>query len=175
MLTPEKDEGFIHPLGDFILITEVVEGSQLADGIFQRKYGTQAPRHGHHIFALYQYPDHSWVPVSYLNYQEYDEVLLAGGACTDGGVIREMSVRQQDQITKFEGLYFQLAQYATQKYALGKIATFGYCGDARAWEVNEKLGYERTKHQYVIVRWHDKPKIAHAEALINKICAIGPF
>lgn len=175
MLTPKKDEGFMHPLGEFILITEVVEGSQLAEGIFQRKYGTQAPRHGHHIFALYQCPGHSWMPVSYLNYLEHGDVMLAGGACTDGRVIRGMSAKQQDQIKKCGGLYFHLAEYATKKCALDKVATFGYCGDARAWEVNEKLGYERTDHPYLIVRWHDKLRVVCAEALINKIRAIGPF
>lgn len=175
MLTPKKDEGFMHPLGEFILITEVVEGSQLAEGIFQRKYGTQAPRHGHHIFALYQCPDHSWMPVSYLNYLEHGDVMLAGGACTDGNVIRAMSAGQQEAIKQSQGLYFYLAEYATKRYTSNKYATFAYCGDARAWEVSERLGYERTDHSYVIVRWHNKPSLSSAQALIDDIKSLGPF
>ena len=54
-------------------------------------------------------------------------------------------------------------------------AWFGYCGDVKSWLVNERIGYHRTRHQHLIVKWfRDLPEPKQRE-LEDEIAAIGPF
>jgi hypothetical protein len=54
-------------------------------------------------------------------------------------------------------------------------AWFGYCGDAKSWLVSARIGYVRTRHPHLIVKWcRDLPESARDE-LEAKIAAIGPF
>jgi hypothetical protein len=171
-----SDAPLIDPrLNDFILITEVAEGARLADPIFRRKFAQPAPNFGHHILALYHHDELSWMPVTHVLYWEHEEVMLSGGACTDGRVLRMMRPEQQQAVRDAGGLLVSAMRYAEQRYSADKPGTFGYCGDARAWEVFDQVGYERLDHPHLIVRWHNKPDPDTAAAMIARMEKLGPF
>lgn len=162
-------------LEPFILITEVARGDCLANRIFQRKFGQPVPDFGHHILALYQHDEFCWMPVTYVKYWSHGEVMLSGGACTDGRVLRMMSAEQQAAVRDSGGLLVSAMRYAEQRFSADKPGTFGYCGDARAWEVFDQIGYERLDHPHLIVRWHNRPGPEKAAELIAEMSSLGPF
>lgn len=162
-------------LEPFILITEVSEGHRLANPIFERKFAQPCPDFGHHILALYQHETLGWLPATYVKYWPHDEVMLSGGACTDGRVLRLMSPEQQAIVSATGGLLVSAMRYAELRFSAQKPATFGYCGDARAWEVFDQVGYERLDHPHLIVRWHQRPADAEEAEMIERMKAIGPF
>ena len=162
-------------LNEFILITEVAEGTRLADPIFQRKFAQPTPDFGHHILALYHHDELSWMPVTYVKYWAHEEVTTSGGACTDGRVLRLMSPQQQQAVRDAGGLLVSAMRYAEQRFSADKPGTFGYCGDARAWEVFDQVGYERLDHPHLIVRWHNRPDAASAATMIARMEKLGPF
>jgi len=162
-------------LEPFILITEVDRGDRLGDAIFRRKFGQPVPDFGHHILALYRQDELNWIPVTYVKYWEHGEVMLSGGACTDGRVLRAMSVEEQAAVRESGGILVSAMRYAEQRFSADKPGTFGYCGDARAWEVFDQVGYERLDHPHLIVRWHNRPGSERIADLIAEISKLGAF
>ena len=163
-------------LQDFILITEVSEGHRLANPIFERKFAQPCPEFGHHILALYRHGELGWLPATYVKYWEHEDVMLSGGACTDGRVLRLMSADQQQAVNDAGGLLMSCMRYAERTLAAHFPATFSYCGDARAMAVVDHVGYERLDHPYLIVCWHQKPADDEVVSdMIERMKAIGPF
>ncbi len=162
-------------LEPFILITEVHRGHRLADRIFKRKVGQPTPDFGHHILALYHHDEFNWLPVTYVKYWAHGEVMLSGGACTDGRVLRMMSSEQQAAVRESGGILVSAMRYAELLFSADKPGTFGYCGDARAWEVLDQVGYERLDHPHLIVRWHNRPGPEKVSDLIEDVSRLGPF
>ncbi|MGY6631953.1 MAG: hypothetical protein ACXIUL_13225 [Wenzhouxiangella sp.] len=163
-------------LQDFILITEVGEGHRLANPIFERKFAQPCPSFGHHVLALYRHDDLGWLPATYVKYWEHEDVMLSGGACTDGRVLRLMSPDQQQRVKDSGGLLVSAMRYAERTLSASLPATFGYCGDARAWEVFDQVGYERLDHPHLIVCWHQKPSDeAQIAGMVERMKTIGPF
>ena len=54
-------------------------------------------------------------------------------------------------------------------------AFFGYCGDARAEEVDLANGFRKTGHPHLLVNFHKPLHEVMQRALIAKAAAIGPF
>jgi hypothetical protein len=88
----------------FITVTEVDEGPAFADGLFQRAYKKPAPDFPHHIVAFYRRADGSQVPVSYVHFTDCGDMFLAGGAATDGNILRSMSAEEQAALNEYGGL-----------------------------------------------------------------------
>lgn len=176
MTDVDQNTGIDSRLQDFILITEVAEGHRLANPIFQRKFAQTCPDFGHHILALYQHGELGWLPATYVKYWRYEDVMLSGGACTDGRVLRLMSADQQQRVRDSGGLLVSAMRYAERSLSASLPATFGYCGDARAWEVFDQVGYQRLDHPHLIVHWHQKPMDeATVVEMVERMKAIGPF
>ena len=54
-------------------------------------------------------------------------------------------------------------------------AWFGYCGDAKALRVDMRVGYIRTAHPYLIVKWMRHLHQSEMESWIADVTKIGPF
>lgn len=157
------------------MLTEVAEGQRLADPIFRRKFEQPANDFGHHLLALYDGGEMGWMPVSYVKYWEADGLMFSGGGCTDGRVLRSMSPEQQRIVREAGGVLLWLMRYAERRLCADKPGTFGYCGDERAWEVFDQVGYERTEHPHLIVCWHQRPSEVEARAMVQRVIELGPF
>ena len=164
-------------LDDFIIFTEVDRGPAFAAGIYQRKYGAEArvPDFRHHVVAFWKRTDGSFVPVSYIHMTDWADIVIAGGGCTDGNVLRTMSPVEQQAIQTEGGIYLTLTRYYIARFAPRCEAIFACCGDARAWEINSQCGYERVGDPHLIARW-SRPLDEHRKReLINKAAAFAPF
>ena len=157
------------------LVTEIPSGSFFADDFFCRSFGENVPPYGHHIVFLYRKNPEHFLPLGCVNFLEYDEVILVGGAVTNGRAFKYVDEQDSAQIRQDGGVYYQLLKYSFKTFADHCEAFFGYVGDDRAYEVDIQAGFEPTPHERLIVNFHKSMDLEKKEALIAKMHAVGPF
>ncbi len=160
---------------DFIIITEVDRGPAFAAAIFQRKYRARVPDFRHHYVAFWKRDDGSFMPVSYLHFTDCGDLLLIGGACTDGEKLHEMSDAQRQAIDAAGGINLAVTRYAIERHAADRDAIFGLCGDARSFSILAQCGFERVREPHLIARWSRPLTDARRAELIAKVDSFGPF
>lgn len=158
-----------------IQCTEVDPGSFFAGGFFARAFNDQLPNWGHHLLCVYRKSQEHYVPLSYANFAQNENVILVGGAVTNGKAFEHVDPQHATRLREMGGPYLQLLRFGFAKFADQCDAYFGYTGDERALEVDLKAGFEHTRHQYLIVNFHKPLPDATKEELIQKVHAIGPF
>jgi len=162
-------------IDDFIIVTEVDDGPAFAGGLFQRKYGTAAPQFPHHVVAFWKRDDGAFVPASYVHFTDAGDIFLAGGACTDGDVLRAMSSIQRNAVERYGALMLATLRYGFAKWGRRCEAIFTCCGDARALETTPKLGFGETGVPHLLVHWQRELSPARRAELIAKAASFMPF
>jgi hypothetical protein len=160
---------------EFIIITEVDPGPAFAAPIFRRKYCDEPPDFPHHFVAFWKRGDGSFVPVSYLHFTDCDDLILIGGACTDGEKLRAMSEAERAAIDAAGGINLAVTRYAIERYAAAREVIFGLCGDARSFANLVQCGFERVKEPHLIARWSRPPSSQRRMELIRKAESLAPF
>jgi len=160
---------------EFIVISEVAEGQRFAEPIFQRKYRTRAPDFPYHVVTFWQRDDGSLVPASYVHFWQRGDMLLIGGACTDGEVLRRMSQDERDAIDAEGGLNLLATRYSLRRYGPQCDAIFGHCGDARSFGILMRCGFQPELDPYLIAYRPRALAEVRRQALIEEAHAIGPF
>lgn len=155
--------------------SEVDDGEFFAGGLFRRKFASPPPPVGHHIVAMLKDAAGALHVAGYAHFHAFEDVMLVGGVCTDGDVMRRLSPELSRQAATAGGVYFNILKYAFAKFADQCNAYFGYCGDARAEVVNLSAGFSRTGHRYLLVNFHKPLDDRLRDALVGKVAAIGPF
>lgn len=162
-------------LRGFIVITEVDDSRPFFGEIFRRTFNDPIPSYRHHIGVFHRSSGGQFTPVSYLHVLPYGEIMLVGGACTDGRAFRYMSEAEGQAIRRAGGLLLQSLRYATERLHDGCEAFFGYCADARVYEVAIQAGFEPTGHGKLIACWHKALEATRRRSLVARAYAIGPF
>lgn len=166
---------FPEPLNDFLFITELDDARPFFGELFQRKFGDPLPTGPHHFGVFFRAGDGRFVPLSYLHFMPFGDIMLVGGLCTDGRGFSAMSVEQRAQVGAAGGAMVHGLRYAFVRLAERCDAYFGYCGDPRAWEVDMAAGFVPTEHDKLIARWHKPLDPVRTRSLVAKAHAIGPF
>ena len=162
-------------LKDFIQVCEVDAGEFVVGELFRRKFGDAPPDVPHHIVTFYRAAPQHLVALSYVHFRPFGDICLVGGACTDGRGFAAMTPAQCDLVRAGDGLYFAALRFAFERLAPRFEAFFGYCGDARALEVDLHAGFRRTEHDKLLIH---VPRPLHPNierALVAKAHALGPF
>src|SRR5215471_9688193 len=118
----------------FISVSEVDDGPALAGALFEKVYRAKMPEFPHHIVAFYHRADHERMPVSYVHFTDCGDIFLAGGAATDGPLLRSMTPQQQAALRDYGGLMLATLRLGFSLYGPRCDAVFTCCGDARALE-----------------------------------------
>ena len=161
-------------ISDFIVVGEVDDPS-LADGLFQRGYRKETPRFPHHIVAWYLRDDGARLPVSYVHFTDCHDIWLAGGAATDGEVLRAMKPEQQQALRDYGGLMLATLRYGFEHYGPNCEAIFTCCGDPRALATTPKLGFAETGIQYLLVNFLRDLSDRRKSELTAKAASFMPF
>ena len=140
-------------LDDFIVVTEVERGPAFVGSLFQRKYASAAPDFPHHVVAFWKRDDGVFVPASYVHFTDCGEIFLAGGACTDGEVMRSMPAPEQRIVEEHGALMLATLRYGFDRWGPQCEAIFTCCGDPRALQTTPKLGFVETGVDFLLVRW----------------------
>jgi hypothetical protein len=158
-----------------ILITTVNDGPFFVDELFQRKFAHPAPDHGIAVISFYRNDWDHFLPVCYTNFLPYEEVILVGGAMTDGRAFAHMTDDLPEKIRASGGIYYHVLKFAFDKFKNECEAYFGHAGDQRAYDVDIQAGFEPTGHQHLIAHFHKPLTTQRKDYLIEKIHSIGPF
>jgi len=159
----------------FISVVEVDDGAALAEPLFQRAYGKSVPDFPHHIVAFYHRADGVQVPVSYVHFTDCGDIYLAGGACTDGNVLRSMTAEQQAALHEYGGLMLATLRKGFELYGPRCEAVFTCCGDRRALETTPKVGFIETGIQYLLVNWLQSSDAKRRREMTAKAQNFMPF
>ena len=81
-----------------LLITTVDDGPFFVDELFHRKFAHPAPDHGMSVICFYRIDWDHFIPVCYTNFLPYEEVILVGGAMTDGRAFGRMTDNLPERI-----------------------------------------------------------------------------
>ncbi len=163
------------PLPDFLCISEVDTGPFFASELFQRKFGGPPPAEPHHLVCFYRAPTTAMHVLCYAHFRPFGDIILVGGVCTNGDLLRQLPAAQREAVTAIGSLYLQVLKYGFARFADRCEAFFGYCGDARAEVVNLQAGFTKTTHQHLLVNFHKPSHAVMQRALIAKAVAIGAF
>lgn len=159
---------------EYLHCTEVDNGAVVAGHIFQKKYGQAAPEVPRHFVAFYHH-DQKLTPLCYLHLREYKGLYLVGGACTDGAAFGAVSEQHSRELRETNGVFFFLLRHAFDKLQGECEAFFGYCGDARALEVDLQAGFEETDRKYILIHAPNGLSAKRRLQLLDDIESIGPF
>ena len=124
--------------------------------------------------AFYKWSDAEIEPVGFCNWIRYGDVYLEGGLCVKRNFYWRLP-RQHWEACRSAGGVAQIVMETAARELNDCAAWFGYCGDRKALIVNTRIGYESTRHKYVIVKWFADLDQDKQRALEDRIAAIGPF
>jgi len=155
--------------------TEVSSGKDFADDFFLAAFGDHLPEWGHHLVCFYRMEPGVFLPLCYVNFLKYENVILVGGAVTNRAGFKHVDPAHAAQIRAEGGAYFKLLKYGFEAFADRCDAFFGRAGDSRAYKVDIQAGFIPTIHQYLIVKFQKPMNDDEKNALIEKINGIGPF
>ena len=161
---------------EFLIISEFDKPESVVGELFQRKFGHPIPDWKHDVVAFVRRSsDAALVPMSYTKFAPFGSVMLVGGCCTDGRAYTHLDAAQKDALGHAGGAMAQLLRYGFTRFADQCDAYFGYCGDARAWEVDLSAGFEPTGHDKLLVHWHKPLNAQMQRSLVAMAVAIGAF
>lgn len=133
------------------------------------------PEYGRQLIAMYRKDSHHFVPVGYLNVWRHGMVALVGGGCTDGRAFARIEPEHGQAIRDSGGTLFNLLRYSFTRMATDYEAFFGYCGDARAEEVDLQAGFKHTGVPMLLANFHRPIDAPRKRELIAEVAALGPF
>lgn len=160
---------------DFLLITEIDDPAPVVGDLFQRKFGHPIPEWKHDVVAFVKTREGMLVPMSYTKFMPFGSIFLVGGCSTDGRAFAHLDQAQKDALAAAGSAMVQLLRYGFTRFADRCDAFFGYCGDARAYEVDLMAGFEPTVHDKLLVHWHKPINEQLKRGLLAMAHAIGPF
>jgi hypothetical protein len=158
-----------------ILITAVENGPFFIDNLFRKKFASPAPEHGHSVVVFYRRSWHHFFPLSYTNFLPYEEVMLVGGAMTDGPAFGLVPAEEAEAIREAGGLFYHVLQYALETYKDQCEGFFALVEDQRSMAVNLAAGFQPTRHNHLIANFHKPISPDRKNFLIEKTHGIGPF
>jgi hypothetical protein len=160
---------------DFFTVSEVEDGDHFAGHLFRRKFGVGPPAMPHHLCAFWRAAPGELRVLSYLHFMPFGDIMLVGGACTDGDALRAMPEPAREQLMAGGGVFAHVLRHGFRRFAGECEAFFGYCGDARAEAVDLANGFSKTGHPHLLVNFHKPLHEVMQRALVAKAAAIGPF
>lgn len=162
-------------IAEFFHVTEVDQGPAFADALFQRNYRVPAPDFPHHVVAFCRGDDGSFRPASYVHFTDCADIFLAGGAATDGDLLRSLDAPRRQALQEYGGLMLATLRYGFERWGPQCEAIFTCCGDARALQTTPKLGFIETGVEYLLVHWTREPTPRRRRELIAKAKSFMPF
>ena len=159
----------------FITVAEVDDGPGIAGVLFEKAYRAPLPEFPHHIVAFYHRADGAKVPVSYVHFTDCGDIFLAGGAATDGTLLRAMTAEQQAALHEYGGLMLATLRHGFGLYGPRCGAVFTCCGNPRALETTPKVGFVETGVQHLLVNWQQTADPKRRREMLAKARNFMPF
>lgn len=141
--------------------------------LFERRFGDPLPDFPHHVVARADALDSA--PLAYIHFTAHGRALLGGGACVDSRALKRLDRATRAALKREGGAYAATLRWAIANFSGSCDAVFGYCGDALAERVDLAVGFEKTGHPRVLVKWNRDIAPDDADRLLAEIVALGAF
>ena len=164
----------LETLAPHIVVREVEDGGRIANAMFRRCHGEDAPDYPHHVIAFWRDAARE-IPLCYINFLAKGELLLGGGACVDKAALRGLPAGLRSSIRAAGGLYQYSLAWAVRHFASRYPAVFGYCGDGLAERVDLAVGFHKTRYPKLLVYWTRPLTEEEQKSLVHAANEVGPF
>ena len=173
---------------DALKVFETKDAASYAVALFQESFNSAfpiptaykildtqiQPEDWRQFVAIYTWPDGIEECVGFCNWIKYKDVYLEGGLAVQRNFYRRLAKPHFAECSARGGIAQIMMDTAATKLT-DCAAGFGYVGDAKSMRVVLRVGYIRTEHQYLIVKWMRSLPEAERQARIEDVTRIGPF
>ena len=159
---------------DLLGVQEVTAPDFFVGELFRRKFHVPPPDFPIHYVSFYRPAPSDIRVIGYVHYSEFEDSYLCGGLVIDDRLYRRMPVSHRQAIRKCGGIAEHLLKITFARLAHA-AAIWGYVGDARAERVDERVGFRRTDHPYVMVCWMREFSDADKRDRLSRVIALGAF
>ena len=128
----------------------------------------------HQYVAFYKWSETNIEPVAFVNFIRFGNVYLEGGLCARRNFYRRLPPEHWRECKARGGIVQILLERAMSELD-DADAWFGHSSNNPAWLVNERLGFEVTRHQYLKVKWFRDLPADRRREIEDRINAIGSF
>jgi len=128
----------------------------------------------HQYVAFYKWSETRIEPVAFVNLIRFANVYLEGGLCARRSFYRRLPPEHWRECKERGGIVQVLLEQAMAELD-DADAWFGHSSNNPAWLVNERLGFEVTRHPYLKVKWFRELPDARKREIEDAIHAIGSF
>lgn len=160
-------------ISDYFAITEVSDGSYFGEEIIRRKLGVGVPEFGRHLIAFYKHNPKHYIPLGYQHIADYETVALLGGGSVDGLSFKDIPEQHCKEIRQAGGVLYQILTFVFREYNKQYEAFFGFCGDARAEEIDLRAGFEHTDHPMLLAIYRDDTGDEKKKKLLHSVIMLG--
>lgn len=142
--------------------------------LFRRKFHCAPPDFPIHYVSFYRATPSDIKVIGYVHYSEFEDCYLCGGLVIDDRLYRRMPVVHREAVRSCGGIAEHLLKntFARLNHA---TAIWGYVGDARAERVDQRVGFRRTEHPYIMVCWMRELSDSDKRARMSRVISVGPF
>jgi len=159
---------------DLLCVQEVTAADFFVGELFRRKFHAPPPDFPLHFVSFYRAAPSDIRVIGYVHYSEFEDSYLCGGLVIDDRLYRQMPASHRQAVRRCGGIAEHLLKVTFAR--LGHAAAiWGYVGDTRAQRVDERVGFRRTEHPYVMVCWMRELSDADKRARMARVVALGPF
>ena len=180
--------GYMNTFKEALNVFETDEAGRFAGALFQESFNSAfpipsairildtqiQPEHWRQFVATYTWPDGTNECVGFCNWIKYKDVYLEGGLAVQKSFYRRLPKPHFADCAARGGVA-QIIMETAAATLTDCEAWFGYVGDSKSMRVVLRVGYVRTEHQYLIVKWMRSLPAPAKQALIDDVTRIGPF
>lgn len=159
-----------------VIVTEIYNGADVVDELFERVFGHPAPRHGIHVVTLCRMSDGSYRLANYLNYWLQDGACYIGGLVTDTEVVKNGISKALRQAIRQQGGFAKIAiMHVLDRNSTMVKAFFGHTSVARVLQIIYELGFIDTEQECLYVKWTPHVAKHQKQALLALARKVGAF
>lgn len=159
---------------DLICVEEVSNARFFVNGMFQRRFGQDAPDYPRHFVAFYKTESTTMLPVAYVHYSRFDDSWLCGGLMMDNRAHRRIS-REDLRVIKKAGGVAELVMAWSFPQLRDAPAIWGYVGDKQSDVVTQRVGFVHTAIPCIMVVWNRALSEIEKQERLDRVVALGPF
>lgn len=160
----------------FVTVSELDEPGAEADALFQRAFRVPVARFpGHFLAHVRPEGESDLLLACYVHATDCGDIVLLGGACTDGGALRRLSDSQQEQLRQVDGIYQHTMRVIQDRMRSRFQAMLACCGDARSEQVILEQGWKPTPHDQLFACWLQDATPSRRAQMIAKAKSFMPF
>jgi hypothetical protein len=164
-------------IDDVFFVVEMDGAEVFVGDLFRRRFNTTTfPECPRHFVAFASLPDESVISLGYVHYSMWEGCALCGGLVKDERHFNILPSYLREMITERGGVAELLFRKTLPLLQDCTTAVWAHVGNKRAEEVCNRVGFQFTESQHVLVAWNSSSLTPlEKEEWVERVTALGPF